>query len=126
MKIAKNMKKVTKPAEKEEAVYYSDFTGKAFGNFGPPVELKIRFNYGSDRDGASLSLHLDDDDVKSVIDLIKEKICSNTKKQLKKRLKDDEKSFEDSMQFRDWDSCDFISNDMWFIRELLNLSEYGE
>ena len=39
------MKKVTKPAEKEEAVYYSDFSGKTFGEFFPHVEVNIEFNY---------------------------------------------------------------------------------
>lgn len=126
LKNVKNMKKITKPAEKEESVYYSDFTGKTFGVSGPPINLKIDFNYGSDRDGASLSLHLDDNDVKPIINLIKEKLCSNTKKQLKKALKDKEKFFEDSMQFRDWDSCDYISNDIWLIRELLDITEYEE
>ena len=120
------MKKITKPAEREEAVYYSDFTGKTFGSCGAPVDLKINFNYGSDRDGATLSLHLDDKDVKPFIDLIKKKVCSNTKKQLKKALKEREKSFDDSMQFRDWDSCDFISNDIHLLRELLDITEYEE
>lgn len=120
------MKKITKPAERENAVYYSDFTGKAFGDRGAPVNLKLEFNYGSDRDGASLLLHLSDDDVKPILDLIKQSFCSNTKKYLKKQLTAKEKSFDESMQFRDWDSCDFISNDIWLIRELLGITEYEE
>ena len=120
------MKKIIKPSEKEEACYYSDFTGKIFGNFGAPVDLKIQFNYGSDRDGATLSLHLDDEDTKPIIDLIKSKLCSNTKKQLKKKLKKEEKSFDESMQFRDWDCCDALSNDIWLIRELLDITAYEE
>lgn len=120
------MKKIIKPAEKEEAVYYSDFTGKAFGGHGSPIDIKISFNYGSDRDGATLSLHCDDKDIKPIIELIKQKLSSNTKKHLKKRLKDCQKSFDESMQFRDWDSCDLISNDIWLIRELLDITEYEE
>lgn len=120
------MKKILEPATKEEACYYSDFTGKVLGNHGIPVDLKISFNYGSRRDGATLSLHLDDEDAKPIIDLIKQKLCPNTKKQLKKKLKQKEKSFEESAQFRDWNSCDFISNDIWLIRELLGITEYEE
>jgi hypothetical protein len=48
------MKKITKPAEKEEFVYYSDFSGKHMGDICSPVEVKIDFNYGSKRDGANL------------------------------------------------------------------------
>ena len=114
------MKKITKPAEREEASYYSDFTGKVLGDLGAPVDLKISFNYGSERDGATLSLHLDDKDVKPIIDLIKSKLCINAKKELKNKLKNNEKSFNDSMQFRDWDSCDLLSNDMQLIRDLLD------
>ena len=120
------MKKITKPAEREEASYYSDFTGKAFGSCCAPIDLKISFNYGSNRDGAMLALHLDDLDVKPFLDLIKTKLCSNTKKDLKKKLKKEEKSFEESMQFRDWDCCDALSNDIWLIRELIDITEYEE
>ncbi|MFZ9876479.1 MAG: hypothetical protein ACO3EY_05415 [Candidatus Nanopelagicales bacterium] len=117
------MKKITKPAEREEAVFYSDFSGKTLGDLTPPVELKIEFNYGSERDGASLQLHLDDEDVKPIVELIKQKMSADRKKQLKKQLEEQEKSFEDSMQFRDWNSCDYITNSMWFLRELLDLKE---
>lgn len=120
------MKKITKPAQKEEAVYYSDFTGKAFGEYGPPVDLEISFNYNSYRDGAILTLHLDDNDIKPFIDLIKQNISSNKKKELKNKLKEKEKSFEDSMQFRDWSCCDQISNDVWMIRELLGIVDYEQ
>ena len=120
------MKKVLKPAEKEEATYYSDFTGKTFGDLGAPVDLKISFNYGSYRDGAVLSLHLDDKDINPIIKAIKQNLCANTKKQLKKWLKEQEKSFDESIQFRDWDSCDRISNCSSLLRELLDLTEYEE
>ena len=46
------MKKITKPKQKEEAVYYSDFSGKCFGEYAPPVRLKLEFGYGSIYDGS--------------------------------------------------------------------------
>ena len=52
------MKKIIKPAEREEAVYYSDFTGKVLNECGPDITLKLDFHYGSKRDGANLELHL--------------------------------------------------------------------
>lgn len=61
------MKKVIKQQEPEEAVYYSDFTGKLLpesNTFGPPITIQINFNYGSNFDGSELELHLDDNDFK--------------------------------------------------------------
>jgi hypothetical protein len=119
------MKKITKPAEKEESVYYSDFSGKLFKELtGPPVELKISFNYGSVRDGASFTLHLDDDEINPIIELIKEKLTSNTKKNIKKKLKEREKYFDDSVQMRDWDHCDLLSNDMSLLRYLVGMEGF--
>jgi hypothetical protein len=115
------MKKVFKPAEKEEAIYFSDFTGKSFGEWSAPVDLKINFNYGSERDGASLTLHLDDEDTKPIIDLIKQKLSEDIKQQLAKKLETLDKDYEDSMQFRDWQACDNLTNNIWFLRELLDI-----
>jgi hypothetical protein len=117
------MKKITKPAEREEAVFYSDFSGKNLGIYNPPVEVKIEFNYGSERDGASLHLHLDDDDIKPIIELVKKNMSFDIKEQIKKQIKQKEEYFEDSMQFRDWSSCDYTSNSIWFLRELLDIQE---
>jgi hypothetical protein len=61
------VKKITKPAEKEEAVYYSDFSGKCFGEFNAPVQLKIEFNYGSIYDGSKFTFDLDDDYVNKTL-----------------------------------------------------------
>ena len=80
------MKKITKPAEREEAVYYSDFTGKVLNECGPDITLKLDFHYGSKRDGANLELHLSDDDIAPFIDLIKSKISLDLKEYLKKKL----------------------------------------
>jgi hypothetical protein len=117
------MKKIKKPAEKEEAAYYSDFTGKALSLHGAPVDLHVSFNYGSCRDGANLRLHLDDKDIKPILDLIKLHLCSAAKKQLKKQLRVQEQKFDDAIQFRDLGACDAISNDMHLLMELLDLSD---
>jgi hypothetical protein len=68
------MKKILKPQEQEEVVYYSDFSGKllqASDTFGPPIEIKIFFNYGSKYDTENLELHLDDEDYILIKNLLK-------------------------------------------------------
>lgn len=78
------MKKITKPLEQEEAVYYSDFSGKIFeGGFEPPVKLKLEFNYGSKYDGSKLELDLDDDDATIIIDFLKKHLNEESKEKLK-------------------------------------------
>lgn len=78
------MKKILKPGTSEEAVYYSDFTGKIFNpDFGPPVKLTIACGYGSIYDGDCLEFHLDDADLVEVIDLIKSKLTTDKKQDLK-------------------------------------------
>lgn len=120
------MKKITKPAEREESVYYSDFTGKVLNECGPDITLKLDFHYGSKRDGVNLELHLCDEDVVPFIDLIKSKISLDLKEYLKKKLNKEEESFADSMQMRDWNGCDYTTNSIWFLRELLDISDVEE
>ena len=51
------MKKVIVPEQREEANYYSDFSGQPLGDgYEPPVILKLEFNYGSDYDGSEICL----------------------------------------------------------------------
>lgn len=66
------MKKVLKPAEKENVLYYSDFSGKVLGDI-PPIEVTIDFNYGSNRDGDSLEWHITDNEFSELLKLIKTK-----------------------------------------------------
>jgi hypothetical protein len=80
------MKKVTKPFENEEAVYYSDFSGKLLNwmespCIEPPVKLIMEFNYGSKHDGSKLELDLDDDDAKLIVDFLKNKLSKESKKE---------------------------------------------
>lgn len=120
------MKKIIKPHEREEAVFFSDFTGKNMGENGSDIDLKINFNYGSKRDGSTIELHLTDEDIQPILDLIKNKLSPDTKEIYKKKLLKLDKSYDDSMQFRDWESCDRITNDLWLLRELLDIPTGGE
>lgn len=72
------MKKVIKPQEHEEAVYFSDFTGKALKE-QPPVEIKIDFNYESKYDGCHLNLHLSDKDFEQLWAFLNTKLTEEFK-----------------------------------------------
>ena len=117
------MKKILKPSEHEEAVYYSDFQGIVFDECGPDVEVKIDFNYGSKYDGARMRLHLTDKEFEPLLNLIKEKGSEDFKKELQKQLDLQEDNYEDSMQMRDWDSCDRICGNLHLYRDLLDKKE---
>jgi hypothetical protein len=76
------MKKIIKPSQKSESVYYSDFSGKLFdNNFGSPVTLKMKFNYGSKYDGSKLKLDLDDEDAILILNFLREKLQEESKKE---------------------------------------------
>lgn len=115
------MKKIIKPAEREEAVYFSDFSGKTFGEYDAPVEIKISFNYGSKFDGSELVVHVDDEEVKPILNLINQSISKDFRDNLKKEFKKVEEQYGYSIDMRDWDSCDREGNllDLYkkFIRE---------
>lgn len=117
------MKKVVKPATREEAVYYSDFSGKCFGEFYPPVELTISCSFGSKHDGAGIELHLDDQELQPFLELVKTSMSEDCKTKIKKQLESAENSYNDAMQMRDWEHCDILSNSIWFWREILNLKQ---
>lgn len=113
------MKKVVKPAEREESVYYSDFSGKILCEFGPEVVLKLTFGYGSKFDGSELELHLSDDDMMPVLKMLKNNISTEFKHNLTKELKSSEQDHDDNVQSRDWTSCEFSSNKIDFLTKLL-------
>lgn len=117
------MKTIIKPAEKEEAAYFSDFSGRSLGELVPPVELNINFNYGSINDGVEIKLQLDDEDAKPILDIIKNSVSEDFKQKIKKYIANCEKNFEDSMQMRDWSNCDYLSDSLSFWRGFLNLNE---
>jgi hypothetical protein len=117
------MKKIIKPAEREEAVYYTDFCGENCGELPSPVELTISFNYGSMHDGDSIKLDLNDHEVKPILELIKSKISKDYKNVLHKKLVKMENDYEDSMQLRDWTDCDYKINSLHLLRYMLDLKE---
>lgn len=118
------MKKIIKPAEREEAVHFSDFSGKPFpGCFGPDVTLKLSFNYGSKYDQTDLTLDLTDEDVRPLLALIKRSITEDFKQHLKRKLATQENNYEQSIRFRDWEGCEYTCNNMSFLKELLGLTE---
>jgi hypothetical protein len=112
------MKKITKPAQQEEAIYYSDFSGKCFGEIYP-LELKLDFGYGSRYDGSQLTFHLDDKDIEDILFLLKSKLNNETKKVLKDLIIKLENENENSIQMRDWNSCDYICNQQDLLKKII-------
>ena len=112
------MKKTTKPAQREEATYYSDFSGKCFGEISP-IELKIEFGYGSKYDGSNLSFDLDDKDVEDLLFFLKSKLSNDIKKSLKTMYTILDEKYEDSIQSRDWTDCEFICNEKDLLKKLI-------
>ena len=113
------MKKITKPAEREESVYYSDFSGKCFGELYPPIQLKLEFNYGSVYDGSSFTFDLDDKDIDDILFTLKGKLSNETKKDLKQRFVALNDNYEQNVQERDWTSCDYICNEKSLLTKLI-------
>jgi hypothetical protein len=113
------VKKITKPAEKEEAAYYSDFSGKCFGEFSPPIQLKLEFNYGSVYDGSIFTFDLDDKDIDDILFVLKGKLSNETKKDLKQRFVALNDNYEQNVQERDWTSCDYICNEKSLLTKLI-------
>ncbi len=117
---ALRVKKVTKPSRKEEAIYYSDFSGKCFGECGPDITITLEFGYGSKYDGSSLELHLSDEDLNPLIIAIKNNISQDYKKILETELTKMDEHYENSVQARDWFNCETICNSADLIKHLLD------
>ena len=113
------MKKIIKPKQFEEAIYFSDFSGKPFGTFKPPVTVKIEFGYGSIHDQSELVLHLDDKDMLPILELIKSKLNPDCKKQMKNDLNDVEENYEEAIQSRDVASCEYYASTNHLLRTLI-------
>ena len=114
------MKKVLKPSQKEESVYYSDFSGKCFGDFGPEITVKFDFNYGSKHDGASFVLHLTDDELEPILELIKLRLTEEAKTNFKQELKRYQARLDECINFRDITGSEYSGNSCLLFRNLLN------
>ena len=114
------MKKIIKPKQHEEATYFSDFTGQPFGElYHPPVELTLKFNYGSKFDESEITLHLSDKDVNPIIDLISTKLNPDYKKDLEETLKDNDEELDMAMDSRDPLMCEYYISSNSLIRRLI-------
>jgi hypothetical protein len=112
------MKKVLKPAQREEAIYYSDFSGKLFQD-SPPVTVKIECDYGSKYDGARAEFHLSDKGLEKLLQFFKENLCEETKNKLKKDMAVADKNAQDNMECRDWQSAEFYYNNRELYQKLI-------
>ena len=113
------MKKVIKEKRHEEAIYFSDFSGKPFGTYRPPVTLKIEFEYGSIHDGSGITLHLDDKDMEPILELIKNKLNADCKKQMKDDISDNDDEYSTAIQSRDVASCEIYASTNHLLRTLI-------
>lgn len=114
------MKKIIKPIQKEIAEYISDFSGKIFDNFGPHVELKFEFNYGSEFDGSKIEFHLTDSEAKYLLNFIKVHLSDKKIKHLKSQVEQNEEYYDQNMDARDWESCEYLGNNLGLVKFLLN------
>jgi hypothetical protein len=117
------MKIIVKPKQKEEAELYSDFSGDRFEHDIPEVELKLSFNYGSKFDQSSLEFHLSDSDAVELLETIKYKLSKKTKEDLNAKLEKLENNYNESVDVRSWESCDYYGNNIDLYRYLLGIHE---
>jgi len=117
------MKKVITPKQHEEAIYFSDFSGAPFDQFGAPVTLKLEFNYGSQYDQSEVTLHLSDRDVEPILELIQSKLNPDFKKHLENELNENDESYWDAVEARDYMECDIRISCNNLIKKLLGQEE---
>lgn len=79
------MKKILEPQQPEEAIYYSDFSGKLFKDC-VPVTVKIECGYGSEYDQASAEFHLSDKGLEKLLEFFKQNLCQESKEELQKQI----------------------------------------
>jgi hypothetical protein len=102
------MKKIITPKQHEEASYFSDFSGQPFCDLlHPPVELTLKFNYGSEYDQSEITFHLSDKDVSPIIDLISSKLNPDYKKDLEGSLDENIDNMHEALDSRDPLMCEY-------------------
>jgi hypothetical protein len=114
------MKKIMKPAQKEIAEYISDFSSKIFNDFDPHVELKFEFNYGSEFDGSKIDFHLTDDEAKYLLNFIKVHLSDKKVKHIKSQIEKNEEYYDQNIEARDWENCDYFGNNINLLKFLAN------
>lgn len=112
------MKKVLKPVEPEEAIYYSDFSGRIFKDF-VPVTVKLECSYGSKYDGAEVEFHLSDKGLEKLLDFFREHLCEETKNELKRHAQEQEQKAQEDTESRDWTSCEYHYNNRDLYQKLI-------
>ena len=117
------MKIITKPQQKEEVEIYSDFSGERFHHDIPEVTIKFSFEYGSKYDDSQIEFHLNDNEAKDILELIKAGLSDKTKENIKKCLEKANKEYDECMDFRDWNGCDYHGASIELYKYFLN---YGE
>lgn len=115
------MKKIIQPQVKEKCQYYSDLSGEQFEHDIPEVELKFSFNYGSKFDQSNLEFHLSHSEAMELLETLKYKLSQRTKEDLNIKLEKLEKNYNDSIDVRSWESCDYYSNNIELYRYLLGI-----
>ena len=113
------MKKIIQPKKEEKLEYFSDFSNKSFELFLPDVQIKFEFNYGSKFDGAKIEFHLTDQEAEHVLDFIRMNLSKGRINELKNRLKSAEEDYQDNVDARDWQSCDYFHNCIELYKYLL-------
>ena len=114
------MKKIVQPKQEEKAEYFSDFSDKSFGAFHPDVQIKFEFNYGSKFDGGRVEFHLTDQEAEHVLDFIRMNLSEGKIKELKNKLEEHEEHYQENMNARDWQSCDYFGNCIFLFKYLLS------
>lgn len=117
------MKIITKPQQKEEAEIYSDFSGERFHHDIPEVTIKFSFEYGSKYDDSQIEFHLNENEVKDILELIKAGLSDRTKENIKKCLEKSNKEYDECMDFRDWNGCDYHGASIELYKYFLNHGE---
>ena len=119
------MKRIIKPTQKEDAAYFSDFTGQPFNSSfqHPPVELKLSFNYGSEYDQSEITLHLSDKDVAPILDLISSKLNSDFKESLEEDLDKNIDNMHDALDDKDPVRCEYYISCNNLFKRLLGPKE---
>jgi len=102
------MKKIIVPEQREEANYYSDFSGQPLGDgYEPPVILKLEFNYGSEYDNSEITLHLSDRDVQPILELISSKLNPDYRKHLEQEFIENDEEYFNAIEARDPVECEY-------------------